>query len=79
MNHVNSHFVHVCWLAQYTWCTAMSGTSAFPIVLDMDSEAEEVEEIEELMLKNLFKAHHHVLCIFAMVLYIFRYIVAVKA
>ena len=39
-------------LAQYTWCTAMSGTSAFPIVLDTDSEAEEVEEIEELMLKR---------------------------
>ena len=29
----------------------MSGTSAFPIVLDTDSEAEEVEEIEELTLK----------------------------
>ena len=30
----------------------MSGTSAFPIVLDTDSEAEEVEEIEKLTLKR---------------------------
>ena len=53
---MNSHFVLSLCVVSYTWCIVMSGTSAFPIVLDTDSEVEDanekVEEIEELTLKD---------------------------
>ena len=46
---INSHFVDTCTRG----VLMMSGTSAFPIVLDTDSELEDTEEEAEELLTTL--------------------------